>query len=440
MKYLIVVLCACFVCDVSAQKPEEVVTQKCDSSLQLINHTPVISGIYNPIWNYTNSLYNTTITAYGDLYTGSNSITTNFLKNIYNNGFIDDSMKNTVSANLEELNRVGVLSNAGIGFTVAGKNIFGGKMALTGGVEHVFQQAADFTPDVFHLVFYGNYDLQDSIAYLNNTSFNGMKYNKYRIGVVKSSQRTDGFLNFSVMLGLVQGQSSNFVNVKSGAFYTAPYGEYIDFSYDFVVKHTQPDSSFFDWQGTGASADIFFEYDLTNIGLKFAVSATDLGFISWFADTQKLTGDTSILFEGVEVNDLLESTSSVFTEDTLYALLGLHETDFAFSTSLPTKVNVSFVKNFTPTFYTALGAQHIFNNTYTPLIYLKTGKIFTGTGTAIEGIAEFGGYSGFNVGLGVAQRITSHTSLHLNASNFLGLIIPDKLTGAAGYIMLHTAF
>ncbi|MFN0276382.1 MAG: DUF5723 family protein [Chitinophagales bacterium] len=440
MKFLIVVLCALVNCVAVAQIPTEEIPQKCDSTLQLINHTPTISGIYNPIWNYTNSLYNTTVTAYGDIYTGSNSITTTFLTNIYNSGFITDSMKDIVSENLEELNRVGVLSNSGVGFTVWSKKLFGGKMALTGGVEHVFQQAADFTPDVFHLVFYGNYDLQDSIARIDKTTFNSMKYNKYRLGIVKSQQRVDGFMNFSFMLGLVQGQSSNFVNVKSGAFYTAPFGEYIDFAYDFVVKNSAPDSSFFDWQGTGASADIFFEYDLTNLGLKFAASATDLGFVSWYTETKKLTGDTSILFEGVEVGDLLDATSSVFTQDTLYKLLGLYETEFAYSTSLPTKINIGFVKNFSPTFYAAIGAQHIFNNTYTPLVYLKSGKIFTNTGTALDGIVEYGGYSGLNFGIGFAQRITSHASLHINASNFLGLIVPDKLTGAAGYIMLHTAF
>lgn len=412
--------------------------QKCDSSLQLINHSSTISGIYNPIWDYNNSLHSTTITAFGDIYTGSNSITTNFLKNIYNNGFIDSSLKNTVSSNLESINRVGVITFGGLGFTYS-KPDWEGRFAITGGIEHNIEQTADFTPDVFHLIFYGNYDLQDSIAVLDNTSFTGIKYNKYRIGIVKPFQKSDGVITTAFMLNLVQGQSTNLINVKSAAFYTAPFGEYIDFTYDFTVRSTEKDSSFFDWQGTGAAADVFFEYNWTKIGLKFSFIANDLGFVNWNGG-KKLTADTSIHFEGVEVNDLLNATSSVFTADTIYELLGLHKTDEPFTAVLPVKLNAGFVKEFSPTFYTALGIQHIFNETYTPLVYLKAGKMFPSTGTAADVMAEYGGYGGLNFGLGLTQRITSHASIQLNASNFLGLIVPDKLTGAAAYIMLHAAF
>ncbi|MBC8047753.1 MAG: hypothetical protein H7Y00_13230 [Fimbriimonadaceae bacterium] len=432
MKHCIVGLCMMYF--------SVAVAQKCDSVLNLINYTPTISGIYNPVWNYNNALENFTISAYGDIYTGSNSITTTFLKNIYNSGFIDDTMKNTVSENLESINRVGVNIFSGVGFTLYNKKIFKGKAAITGGIEHVVQQTADFTPDVFHLIFYGNYDLQDSIARLSNTTFNGIKYNKYRFGIIKPIPMSDGIITASAMLGVVQGQSTNFININNGAFYTAPYGEYIDFTYDFVVKNTAPDSGFFDWQGAGASLDLFFEYNWTNIDLKLSFIATDVGFIKWYSDTKKLTADTSIFFEGVEVDDLLNATGSVFTQDTIYDLLGLKETELAFSTALPIKLNTAIVKEFNPTFYAALGVQHIINSTYVPLVYLKSGKIFTKTGTAVDGIIEYGGYGGLSFGVGATQRITKNASIQINASNFLGLIVPDKLTGAAGYIVLHTAF
>jgi hypothetical protein len=432
MKYFFSVLCLFSISGISAQK--------CDSTLQLINPAPGIAGIFDPIWHFNNSWYNTTVTAYADVYTGSNSITTTFLRNIYNSGYIDDAMKNTVSESLEDLNRVGVLSHGGLGFTTTNEKLSEKNLALTGGVEFVYHQTADFTPAVFHLVFYGNYDLQDSIVSLDQSSFNGIKYNKYRFGLIKNYQRSDGIMSLSAMLGIVQGLSSNFVNIKSGAFYTAPYGEYIDFSYQFIVKNSPPDSSLLDWQGTGASADIFFTYNLSNIGLQFSANATDLGFVSWHTDTKKLTADTSILFEGVEVGELLDATGSVFTQDTIYQLLGLTETEFAYATSLPTRINVSLLKTYSPTLYAAIGAQHIINKTYIPLVYLKSGILFPASGTAIDLLAEYGGYGGLNFGLGVKQRITSHASIQLHASNFLGLIVPDKLTGAAGYVMVHAAF
>lgn len=432
MKYLIILSSMFYTYSLSAQKV--------DSSLQLIHQTNTISGMYDPIWNYNNAPFKHTITAYGDIYTGSNSITTNFLKNIYNSGFLDSTLKNTVSENLEELNRVGVTAFGGIGFTIQDENMFHGNAILTGGFEYNLQQTADFTPDVFHLVFYGNYDLQDSIAKLDKTTFNSIKYNKYRLGIILPDTVSDGTITTAFFVNFIQGISTNFININTGAFYTSPYGTYIDFAYDFSAQNTQPDSSIFDWRGSGAALDVFFEYHWPKIGLKFFTSAIDLGFVSWYDNTKKITADTTILFEGIDVDNLLNATTSLFTQDTLFNLLGVTETELTFTKILPIKLNAGFVKEFSPTFYAALGAQHIFNNTYVPLVYIKSGKIFPKTGTAIEGIVETGGYGGLNVGFGISQRITKHASIQLNASNFLGLIVPDRLTGAAAFISLHSSF
>lgn len=405
-----------------------------------MNYSNTISGIFDPIWNYNNSLYKVTVSAYGDVYTGSNSITTNFLRNIYNNGFIDSSMKKTVSENLEALNRVGVISFGGIGFTASGENIFHGKAALTGGIEYNLQQTADFTPDAFHLVFYGNYDLQDSTAILDQTSFSGIKYNKYRIGVVKPYERPDGTLTLGLMLNLIQGLSTNNINIPTGSFYTAPYGTLLSLDYQFNITNTEKDSSILDWNGAGAAADFYLDYYFPKIKTRFSVSALDLGFVNWYKGSKKITADTSLIFEGIAIDDLLNSTASVFTSDTIFEMLGVKETELAFTKMLPAKLNISLVKEFPSNWYALIGAQHIFNNTYAPLFYLKSGKLFPESGTALDLLAEYGGYGGLSFGLGISQRITDHASLQLNASNFLGLIAPDKLTGAAFFIKLNTAF
>ncbi len=127
-----------------------------------------IFGLFDPVTtNMENARF--AFTVYSDFYTASNCFTVNFIKNFFGSGFIDEQMKDDASANLTDLNTIGIDFNNGAWFMMKTKknenNIF------IAGIDYNFEESSQFTDDLFHVVFYGNYDLQGETADFSKSKF-----------------------------------------------------------------------------------------------------------------------------------------------------------------------------------------------------------------------------------------------------------------------------
>jgi len=117
-----------------------------------------IFGIYDPL-NVNLNGKKIAFSAYGDVYSASNCFSASFIQNFFGSGFISEEMKNDAAAKLSDKNTIGVDLASGLWMMMALKNK--PSMYLLAGVDYNFEESSQFTADLFHLVFYGNYDLQD---------------------------------------------------------------------------------------------------------------------------------------------------------------------------------------------------------------------------------------------------------------------------------------
>ena len=151
-------------------------------SVQTTASSTTIFGIFDPL-NVNFNGNRIAVVAFSDVYTASNCFSASFIQNFFGSGFITEEMKDNASAKLTNLNTIGVDFYNGVWLMMASKsnsdNIF------LAGVEYNFEESSQFTSDLFHLVFYGNYDYQNINAQLTDSKFSLTSVMEYKVGMMK---------------------------------------------------------------------------------------------------------------------------------------------------------------------------------------------------------------------------------------------------------------
>jgi hypothetical protein len=392
-----------------------------------------IFGIYDPL-NVQMQNKKFVFSAYGDLYSASNCFSASFIQNFFGSGFITDQMKGDASAKLSDNNTIGVDLGAGLWMMAAMKNK--PNTYFIGGIDYNFQESSEFTADLFHLVFYGNYDLQDYTAVMSGSKFSLTNVMEYKIGILEHFNDDFNTYKLGATIGLVQGISGLDIKAKTATLYTAEDGRYLDLDYDFSIKTSGNNKpSLTNFAGIGFSADIFGQIYLKGPEITINAMANDLGLVSWNQEPTKIFADSTLFFEGIETDNLFSATNEA-TEgntDSLLQILGVTEEEDVFTQALPSRINISASKLFGNDYHFTLGGQYMLNTPYKPLVFMQVAKAFAPIKMSVGINAHTGGYGQFNAGLDISKSFGSYIDLRLGSNSLLGLIAPDAFTGIGGY-------
>lgn len=392
-----------------------------------------IFGIYDPL-NVNLNGKKIAFSAYGDVYSASNCFSASFIQNFFGSGFITEEMKNDASAKLSDKNTIGVDLSSGLWMMMALKN--NPSMYLLAGVDYNFEESSQFTSDLFHLVFYGNYDLQDYTAVMSDSKFSLTNVMEYKIGLMKHYNEDYNTYKLGASIGLVQGLSGLDIKAPSATLYTAEDGRYLDLDYDFTIKTSgKSKPSLTNFAGAGFSADIFAQVYFKGPEITVNAMANDLGMIFWNNDPTKISADSVLHFEGVETNNLFSATdeATAGNSDSLLQILGVVEKSDVFTQALPSRINISASKMFGSDYYFTLGGQYMLNTPYKPLVFMQFAKVFTPLQMAIGVNAHGGGYGVFNAGIDISKTFGNMIELRLGSNSLLGLVAADAFTGIGGY-------
>jgi hypothetical protein len=293
--------------------------------------------------------------------------------------------------------------------------------------------------DAFKLVFEGNAPFENQTASLNNIQFENLMYNQYSIGVSK----TDGHFMVGVNLSYLQGFTNQQIKNPNGSLYTAPYGEYLDLSYNLTFNEATPGAShFFDVNGQGLSADLRFEYNTGNSRFSFTVQ--DLGYITWGKHAVNYTGDTSLRYSGIVINDITSLAGSGLQGlklDSVIAALGPKKTTNEYSTTLPATFQATFSQLFKLRSHSMIVTAGI--NTrliadYYAYGYIKTTFLLDHQwATSVS--AGAGGYSLFNLGYDFGRKWKNFDFL-LGTNNLIGCLLPMYYPGSSFYLRVAAHF
>jgi hypothetical protein len=248
-------------------------------------------------------------------YYHNQNLNNDFLSLFYSGGYLDTTLKNSVSDNLHDNNRIGAETNIGLKYFNHHAHFFGKpSWGWYTSVEDIGFYHGVFSKNAFDLLFYGNSKFAGDTISLSNVGFESFRYQKITFGGFDKENHS------YIGISLLKGQNYSNFELNQADLYTAPLGENI--SLDLNADYRQSDSlkkGMDAFNGWGLSTDLVFYLNVgKNRNVKFnnafKISIQDLGFITWNDKSSITRIDSNYFFEGFETNDLFDSASYNFSD------------------------------------------------------------------------------------------------------------------------------
>lgn len=370
------------------------------------------------------------VNSYGGV--ASNAIPQNFMNKFIFPGFIDKDLKDEASGKLKDENIFGgeFITDINTYFKPGSftKNGFWGV-----GFGTNIEGNLNFTKDLFNLIFYGNKPYAGQTLDLNNTSFEAIGYSHIDFTLGKSYKKNQATHNYWIDLGVVLGHNFTSFNLPLASVYTEPNGSYVDVTIKDGEMAFSDTSSTSLINGFGGKLNLNYHYQSEKTTL--LVQAKNIGGISWNSVTS-YDIDTTLRFEGIEVDDIFEFSDSVLNEVTTIDSLVNTKKGRAFR-MLPIDFNVYYKKDLGKLAIDAIARYRIFTN-YNP--YVRVGAyyklpIFT-PGVTVA----YGGYGSLQVGLNTELNLAKKLKIVLGTNNILGAIVPNSSTALDAYLGMRLHF
>jgi len=380
----------------------------------------------------------------------SNSITTKFLNTYLYRTHIDSINKQWMFACLSPNNTLGCDLQGGISYVVFPDTFMGkSNMGLFVKYNKYYHVDMSFTSDLCKLFFDGNDQFAGKTADLSQSSLNVINYEQIQFGILEKFG--DGKLKhtFGIGISLNNGYNNSIINIKNGSLYTDPNAEYINFSANYDVFRSDTSNSSSAFKGIGTSINFYYSFQTANKNT-FEFEFTNLGFINWGMYAQQLSKDTSIHFDGVNVNDILNIQGNVFHNANVDSIL--HKYTYAkknsrYTTMTPACFKVSYLYNFSSKARTQFLIQKYFFSNYAPLFMVKVHYLPTKR-NIISLNFNYGGYQSddisenhnINPGLEYAHNFGKGLVMIAGTNYLNGYLWPYSQTGQGIYFTIKKYF
>ncbi|MGD0712483.1 MAG: DUF5723 family protein, partial [Bacteroidales bacterium] len=304
----------------------------------------------------------------------SNSITTKFLNTYLFGSNIDSLNKQRMFAHLKPNNTFGCDLQGGLSYVVYPDTFMGNtNMGLFVKYNKYYHVDMSFTKDLFKLFFDGNEQFAGQTVDLSNSSLNVINYEQIQFGILEKFETEKLKHTFGIGISLNNGYANNIINIRKGSLYTAPNAEYINFSANYDVFRSDNLNNSSAFKGIGTSINIYYSFETANKNT-LSLELTNLGFLTWSRHSQQLSKDTSIHFEGVNVNDILNIQGNIFHNANADSILHAYtyaKKNSPYTTMTPACFKISYLYKFLDKLRTQFIIQKYFFSNYDPLFMIK---------------------------------------------------------------------
>lgn len=375
----------------------------------------------------------------------SSSISNNFTNAFLFSDRIDITQKQKMFSSLQQSNYMGADVNQYLNFNLVFDTLLSCQnIGITAGIYNNYHIDMTFTDDLMELFFSGNKSFEGKTAKLSGSSLNMMQYQIFQLGLVKQFKTEHATHTIAVAPGYVNG--NNYTNIKfnNASLYTAPDAEYINLNAAFEAVFSDTASlGKYSGKGKGISLNLHYDYICKNNNA-FFIDISDLGFIQWNNNTLTSTKDTSIHFEGVAVDDILNIQENVFgnantdsiKQDYIYS--GTHG---SVRVNLPARFEIGFSKKLKNNLSLFAGLKkRIFSNY--KLQYSAGAKINFQKNASIALNLNHGGYSStrmaddINLGFEIEKTFYKKLRLILGSNSLNGFVFGNSVTSQGIYCSL----
>lgn len=384
------------------------------------------------------ALHRLTIEAYGGY--DSNVLGNDLVLGLYRGGTISSGVRSRSFDRMGAANRGGYLLQ-GRATYAWGDSLFGRSnwmprisLAYTGAM------GMRFAKDAYSVAFFGNGPFEGSTAHLAPGKLFATTYQSFSMGV---EDRNNGSY---VELSVVNGQNFNAASVSKADLYTALDGRYLDL--DLHGTYHRSDTAAMSYSlGLGAAINLAWCRTLQLFGAsaKISLGVTDLGFIRWNGSTLSISKDSTIRYEGIEVQDILDLDNLVIDQASLQDSLGLGYRKGNFNTLLPFAAEGRLMlgklrrAGHLPGLYAyEISAGQRYLPGYLPLVGVQRNFAFSSRLAGHAGLT-YGGFGTWRATAGIDALVLDRFRLGIHAPNVIGLC-SEQAPGKALSVRLEMAW
>ncbi len=360
--------------------------------------------------------------------TGSSDLTTEFLKAIYFDGFIEHDIKQNAFDKLEKHDNIaGLQSLSSFQFIFPTIDSNWSWSAEIGGGR--FSELS-FSRSAFDLAFFGN---GQSIGkeYPFEIHYRNFFYQFFQGGIhYHNGRHLAGFA-----VGPVSGSYLLDMGIHDASIFTATDGSYIDLHGEISMRWSDTTEKHDLWRGTGIALDAW--YGMQTKDQRFYVKLDNFGYINFRNNNIKASTDSVWRHEGVQF-DIFDNKEVGFTinEDSLKNITGLTRSG-DYMLMLPASIELAFEQGFQRhRFMLGIYGKYSLYSLGRPQIHVMPGWRFSSPVKAFMNFS-LGGYSGFRTGLHLRAALGRGFGIRLGSHSLAGIWMDNNTAAFDFYITLY---
>ncbi len=373
----------------------------------------------------------------GNYSLNSTALNSTFLKSIYTGQYIDTDLKNSVQKKIGAYNLFGADVNASALYfhKIASRTFF------YAGVGYNIDLGVQFTGDLFNLVFYGNADYAGKTADLQGTQVKYMQSQSLQFGFSKEWKDSLKVKHrMDLGMSLIKGENMYDLTVNSGSFFTEQIGEYVDITIKGDMY--QSDTNRFGLDAfNGLGAGLNFKYEIKkDTAYRILFEVKNVGYIRWNGNTIQNEMDTTLRFEGIEIDNIFAIQDSTFENIDAQSIAGdgLKTEKAARWMLLPLTIHANYRHYLNAKNYIEGDINYKNWGTYVPKLIVAYGRRFNSCLSA-EINGGYGGYGTYHAGANFSVDC-KQLQFKVGASDVLGFIAPKQFSNQGVYLMASYLF
>lgn len=376
----------------------------------------------------------------GHAYNHSRAVPVSFSKNILQQKFINDDLKSLAGKRLKKMNYYEYSYNASLSwYHYWGDSSFFRKCVTGISLSERSVTELQFTRDAFNTVFYGNAMYAGDSAFFTGTGLLNIRFRQLKFSWLKKFGSADSSWTLSLSASLLQGINANHLITGTSSLFTEQNGEYLDLDSRFLYSQSDTSANpLLAFNGTGASADLVLSFPMGKKGnFKFIIN--DAGFIQWNNKSLHYLQDTSIHFEGVEINNLFSFKDTSFLsmdKDSVLRLMGVKSGNRPFTTHLPMRIGMCYTTSLWQN-QAELRAGFQYKPAFDilPVFFISFSMLkpkFVHPAIMLYG----GGTQVFNVGVALSKVINDKLFFSIGSEDVLGFVAPGTFGSVSAFMRI----
>lgn len=377
------------------------------------------------------------ISAFAQQDANSNTFTNEFFNEVNKSGYISSDLIDKQIENMSGKILSGQITSIGLNALINSKKLAGKRYFIVG-YEHQHFLDSYLDEDLVKLLLKGNKQFAGESIQIPASRYYNNYFNQLKGGVGFRMENGEAVQHFAFTLGFATGQNYDFVEVKNSSIYTHPDGDYLDIAVNANTKVSDTVwAEVYQVNGLGLSTNLEYSFSKSN-NFHFDVNLKNLGFINWNGNTFMGSVDTTIRFEGVN----MDTTSSQgdlpedYSYNSLRNMIFKNPESGSFTDVLPMSFRLSGGKYFSEgKFYAGLSA------TYFPTLKASFSTELFGTWNHkdvfyLTPIVRYSQYEQFNFGLSIGLKIIDKIHIYAGSAYLNSFFDKNANLGSGGFIRL----